>query len=113
MSKLTKVDSYAILWLAHSGMDVAGISKELKLPEKSIINLLEKQNGTNETNNVKTGSEPVGKTRPKTLMINETASKKKKSVSVMTEAASQKNDEIIKNINRTHNDKNIFRPYNG
>lgn len=113
MSKLTKVDGYAILWLSHSGMDVATISKELKLPEKSITNLLEKKNGTNETNKVKTGSEPVGKTKPKTLMINETASKKKKSVSVMTEAASQKNDEIIKNISRKSDNKNIFRPYNG
>lgn len=114
MSKLTKIEGYAALWLSHSGMDVSEISKELKLPEKSIVSLLEKQNTTNENNAVKTGSEPAGKTKPKTLMINETASKKNKSVSVMTEAASQKNDEVIKNMTRKKtNDKSIFRPYNG
>lgn len=115
MSRLSKTEIYAALWLSHTGMEVPAISKELKLSEKSIVSILEKQNTTNENNTIKTGSEPTKKNKSnKSLMINETASKKSKSVSIMTEAASQRNDETIKNaVSKRNNDKDIFRPNNG
>jgi hypothetical protein len=112
MSRLSKTETYAALWLASQGSDVASISKELKIEEKSIVSILEKHNSTN-TDKIKTGSGPTKQNKQKTLMVNETAVKKNKSVSVMTEAASQRNDQVIKNMRSTNNNKNIFRPHNG
>ena len=113
MAKLSKTEKYAIQWLAYQGFDVASISKELKISETSINNILEKNQHINADNKVPSGSEPVGKNnKSKTLMINETAVKKTKSVSVMTEAASQQGDEARKKISVRNNNKNIYRPHN-
>lgn len=110
MSRLSKVDSYAIKWLAHTGLTPSEISKELKLSEEQIMKVLEKEAPLTNTDKVKTGSSPVK--QEKTLMINQTAVKKNKSVSVMTEAASQQNDQELKKPRSAikHN-KDIFRPH--
>lgn len=114
MSRLSKTECYAALWLNHTGMDVPSISKELKISEQSITLTLEKNNKTNSGDKIKNGSAPTTKkNKQKTLMINETSAKKNKSVSVMTEAASQKNDEVLKNMRNNKQNSNIFRPYNG
>lgn len=114
MSKLSKIETYAALWLSYTGMDIPSISKELKITEQSVISILEKNNKTNTNNKIKNGSAPTTKkNQNKSLMINETTSKKNKSVSVMTEAASQQNDEILKNMRNVQKNNNIFRPYNG
>lgn len=111
MVKLSKIETYAILWLSNTGLDSAAISKELKLPEDKIIKVLEKNQPRDNENKVKTGSEPV---KGKSLMINETAGKRNKSVSIMTGAASSVIDEVYKNMpsSNKHNGA-IFRPNNG
>lgn len=109
MAKLSKTEKYAIQWLSYQGLDTASISKELKISETSINNVLEKNQHINGDNKVKSGSEPV-KNKSKTLMINQTAVKKTKSVSIMTEAASQQGDEARKKVSIRNNNKNIYRP---
>jgi hypothetical protein len=111
MPRTSKVEKYAIQWLSYQGFDIASISKELKLPENSIQNILEKNQHINKDNIVPSGSEPVGtKKKPKSLLINETAVKKTNSVAIMTEAASQQVDEARKRISTRNNNKNIYRP---
>lgn len=113
MSKLSKVDSYAIKWLAHTGLNKSEISKELKISEEQIQKVLEKENPMQNNDKVKTGSSPV-KTQNKNLMINQTAGKKTKTVSIMTEAASQHNDQEIKKPRSSNkHSESIFRPHNG
>jgi len=113
MPRISKIETYAILWLNNQGLDIAEISKELKIAEKSVISTLEKNNNTN-IDKIKTGSRPSKKNDDKkSLMINETSIKKNKSVSIMTEAASQKNDEVVKNMRNENSNNNIFRPNNG
>lgn len=111
MSRVSKLEAYAVQWLAYKGNDVAFISKELKIEEQKVTEILEKCENVDNSNKIKTGSGSV-KASEKTLMVNETAVKKTKSVSIMTEAASQKNDEILKNMPPVakHHDA-IFRPH--
>lgn len=109
MSRLSKTETYAILWLNHTGVSVAEISTELNVSEKSVTSILEKHSETNR-DKIKTGSEPTKKKQSKTLMVNETAVKKNKSVSIMTEAASQQSDQVLKNMRSRLSDKGIFRP---
>lgn len=112
MPKLNKTETYAIKWLAHTGLDVSEISKELKVSEQQILRILEKEQPLNNNNKIKDGSSPA-KSNKSNLMINQTAVKKTKSVSVMTEAASQQNDAVNKNLKPYNkNEKNIFRPNN-
>lgn len=111
MARTSKVETYAVQWLAYKGHDVASISKELKIPEKTVLSILEKNENTNNSNKIKTASSKVTGTG-QNLMINETAVKKTKSVSVMTEAASQRNDEVIKNMPpQTKNSGVTYNPY--
>jgi len=109
--QLSKTQSYAIKWLSHSGLDTSTISKELKIAEETVTEVLEKGQPVNE-NKVPNGSEPTKK-KSKNLLINETAVKKSKSVSIMTEAASQRSDEARRVAKNRSSDKNIFRPNNG
>jgi hypothetical protein len=111
MSRLSKTEIYAIKWLASEGEDAGSISKQLKIPEDKIISVLEKNQPMNKEK-IRSGSEP-SKNKQKTLMINETAVKKNKSVSIMTEGASQRNDEVIKNMVSKKEHTAIFRPNNG
>lgn len=110
-NKLSKTEIYAIKWLSHTGMDEAEISKELKISETKIKTALEKGQPINE-NKVPNGKEKA-KQKPKSLLINQTAVKKTNSVSIMTEAASQKGDEARKKAPGRSTDKNIYRPHNG
>lgn len=111
MVKLSKTETYAILWLSHTGLDAAAISKELKLPEEKIIKVLEKKQPMSNDEKIKTGSEPV---QGKNLMINETAGKKTKSVSIMTGAASQAIEQVYKDAPASNKHSGaIFKPNNG
>jgi SH3-like domain-containing protein len=112
MARLSKTEKYAIQWLAHQGWNSVEISQELKLSEQSICNCLEKTQPINDQTVVNTKSTPVV-AKPKSLIINETAAKKTKSVSIMTEAASQQADAARKFVTGRNNDKNIYRPNNG
>lgn len=112
MTRLSKTDKYAILWLSHTGLHSAEISQELKISEENITKVLEKATPMSNDNKISTGSEPV---KSNNLMINETAGKKTKSVSIMTGAASQENDRILKEMkpSSSRHTGAIFRPNNG
>lgn len=111
MSRVSKLETYSVQWLAQKGHDVAFISKELKLSEEKVTEILEKSENVSNENKIKTASDPV-KGSDKSLMINETSVKKTKSVSIMTEAASQRNDEVLKNMNpQSKHSEAIFRPH--
>lgn len=111
MSRLTKNNTYAILWLNHSGMTPEDIVKELDVTIKQVNGVLEKHNSTNTTNSIKTTQQSVG-TNNKNLMITETINKKSKNVAIMTQQASAANDELRKKAsnNSTKNNPSIFRP---
>jgi len=110
MPRSAKTEIYSVLWLHHNKNSVAEISKELNIEEKKIIKILEKHNVTNTSNSTTTASEKA-KNKAANLMINTTANKKTKNVSVMTQAASMSFDEHKKHIStRSLNDKNIFKP---
>jgi transposase len=116
MSRLKKVEKYAIQWLAYKGNDSKNISNELNIPEKTVINCLEKHQEISADNAIKTATSSVSKVKNKNLMITETAAKRNKSVAIMTEAASMVGDELKKSIkNNTQSNKNnesIYRPRN-
>lgn len=87
--KSNKETSYAIQYLSSNmKMSNAEISKELGIPLSEVE---------------KTLGEPVAQEAPKTqskshnLMIRKTSAKGTNNVSIMTEAASQYNDEVKKN----------------
>lgn len=112
MNKVSKANSYAIKWLSYTGLNSSEISKELKISEEQIMKILEKESPAHNDDKVKTGSGPV-KQPKKNLMINQTAGKKAKTVSIMTEAASQNNDqELQKSPTNKRYNKDIFRPHN-
>jgi len=97
----TKIQEYAVKYLHDTmKMDNATIAKELKLKESDVSKILDK-NPTNKQSSTKN------------LMINETSAKKSKNVSIMTQAASMQNDELIKNMNTTNRTQDcIHRPKN-
>lgn len=115
MARISKSNTYAILWLNSQGETVTNISKELNLNESQISDILKKHN--NQTNEKKEGvqttSEPVSnKYKSKDLMITDTVSKTRK-VAIMTKEASEINDTFKKNNVppvSSKMEKNIFRP---
>lgn len=107
MSKISKIQTYAALWLNHNGLSVVKIAEELNLTEKQITNVIEPKKDSG----VKTTSEPVGSSRSKNMMIRETANKKSH-VAIMTKESSMINDEIKKNQVKTKLEETpgIYRP---
>ena len=114
MARLSKKDTYAILWLNHTGLETEDIAKELSVSLQQVNSILEKNNTTNtQTNTIKTVQQPVG-INNKNLMITETSQKKNNTVAIMTQQASAANDEIHKKMSNKNskNDGSIFRPKN-
>lgn len=99
----SRTQEYAVRYLHDiMKMDSNTIAKELKLKITEVNKILSIEN-----------SEPQKpkKITSKDLMINETSAKRNKNVSIMTEAASQMNDELVKNLNKSSRTQNyIFRP---
>ncbi|NBU33452.1 hypothetical protein EB118_23385 [bacterium] len=105
MTKVTKIHEYAVKYL-HSvlQMETKTIAKEIGLTKKQVENVLQlSKNNSIPTNISSTDNE---------LVLNKTQSNNK-GVSIMTQAASTKGDEVIKNmgnvISRTARNA-IFRP---
>lgn len=69
MSRLKKVQQYAIQWLDYHNHDSKYISKDLNVPENTIIKFLEKNRLINTKNKIKTSSSITGKVKNKNLMI--------------------------------------------
>ena len=93
--RLNKTQKYAIQWLLENGHSVEQIIKELKLPEKTVSNFVEKNTKASDKNAVKTTSGPV---TSKDLMIRQTSSKGDHTVAIMTKEASEVNDEFKKKL---------------
>lgn len=107
MAKLSKANTYAILWLNSTGLTADQIMDELGVTDKQVNNVLQQQQPNTPSN---TTADMIN---PKSLMITHTAGKKLNNVSIMTKDASALADEKI----RQHQDvptrdyqRNIFRP---
>jgi hypothetical protein len=99
MAKNKKLIEYSVRYLKNTmKLSDAQIIEELKITELELQNILD--------------SEPKS-TKSKNLMINETSAKKHKTVSIMTQAASQLNDELnkkLQNVKKKQTNDCIFRP---
>lgn len=116
MSRLSKIEIYAIQWLEHQNHSALEIATELKLTEKQVVKALEKVSGVNKPGKIKTVTEPVAKQQKPSLFIMESQNKKNKGVAIMTKEASEKADvERSSTSNSTTNKRtsnSIFRPKN-
>ena len=116
MAKVTKIQNYAILWLNHQGVETIKIADELKLTEKQVLSVLEKgiDPKVSEESTIKTVKSSVAKSKSKDLMITQTSAKGTKNVAIMTQEASQLNDDLKKNNTSTSfsrvKDNIIYRP---
>lgn len=112
MSKITKIQTYAIQWLNHINKTTDEIASELDLTIKQVDSVLEKNQKATSDNQIKTSSSVVGD-KKKNLMIMETSVKKNRSVAIMTKEASYQVDENRKNANGSQARKtsdSIYRP---
>ena len=106
MSKLNKMQKYAIQWLNSQHADHESIAKELDITVKQVTNELKDAPQT----------QTIQKQEPtlsaKELMITHTAQKKTNSIAIMTKEASEIADEAKKKMpsKNTDNIKGIFRP---
>jgi len=112
MAKMNKTLTYAVLWLNNQGLDNSKIADELSLTEKQVKAVVDKSHiAEPQSNSIPTTSSPVGKIKPKDLMITESASRTR-SVSIMTQQASALNDELKKRaVPKPDNQNGIFRPF--
>lgn len=111
MSKINKLNQYAVLWLHSQNTDITDISSETGLSTKQIENIIKKHNDPN-SNTADTNAHQHGpvKSLAKQLMITESAGKRQK-VAIMTKEASQISDEAKKKQTSVNNNKPyIFRP---
>jgi hypothetical protein len=84
-----KQTEYAVMYLHNvMKMSIKNISKELQIDEKDVENLI---------NDPATTNKAKRKSKSHDLMIRKTSAKGANNVSIMTEAASQYNDEAKKN----------------
>ena len=103
MSKITKVQKYAVNWLNSLGWDVDTIAKDLNITSKQVSNVLETEPVT---------QEKVTESKPKNLMITHTSGKQINSVAIMTKEASEVGDVSRNKANTSPSRevKGIFRP---
>lgn len=109
MAKLSRTQTYAILWLNSNGKNIDEISNELSITSKQVSSALEKNSNAGANANI-----PVAKSKAgniPNLMINETAAKKNKGVSIMTKEASEVHDAAkSKLVPKKRDVEGIFRP---
>ena len=102
--KKTKEVEYAVKYLYETQrMSITEISLELGVAEAIVDGII----------NQPKEEKPRKVSKSQNLMSRHTASKNINNVSIMTEAASQLNDELVKNTNSTHSRTSqnaIFRP---
>jgi DNA-directed RNA polymerase specialized sigma54-like protein len=100
----SRTQEYAVHYLHNTmKMDAATIAKELKIKQSDVENIIGK---------VVEESPKPKKISSKDLMISETSAKGTKNVSIMTQAASQMNDELVKHSSNQppRQQPGIFRP---
>jgi orotate phosphoribosyltransferase-like protein len=69
MTRLNKIQEYAIHWLDHNGYGCRNISEELNISEISITKFLEKNKVFNTKTNIKISSSSAGKVKDRNLII--------------------------------------------
>ena len=110
MSRITKSQKYAILWLNSQSKNNHEISKELNLTTKQVNSVL-KSNTKPEnppSNNLETKTKPMGSTNSRNLIIKETNNKQK--VALMSKEFSMMSDEFRKKTTKPKNRKqNIYK----
>jgi NCAIR mutase (PurE)-related protein len=115
MSKITKIQQYAVLWLSSQLVEEQIIATETNLSTKQISTILNKFKIDNPQNQINTTSGPAkAKSKTQQLMITESVGKRQ-NVSIMTKEASQVADEERKKIESIEHKKeasHIFRPSN-
>jgi hypothetical protein len=110
MSKLSKIQIYAMRWLNGINKSSLEISDELSIPENQVIKTLEKL-GTSQADKAAIQTKSSSAAQPIDLMIRHTAGKKTNNVSIMTQEASQLHDSIKQNSTfNPATQKGIFRP---
>ena len=87
--KMTKNMGYAVLWLSSQGKSVEDISVELGLTKRVVSNVLDKQQPA-ATPEVSVSKSALPNSAE--LMIRHTSDKKNNTVTIMTKAASECND---------------------
>lgn len=108
MSRLNKIQVYAIKWLHSQNKNATEIANELGLKEEDVVKNIEKFGTVQENTTIKTAK---SSSKSKNLMINETSAKKNNHVSIMTKEASEYNDSVrAKNQTNPNTQKAIFRP---
>lgn len=97
-----RTQEYAVRYLRDTmKMDAPTIAKELKLKQTEVEKILGDEQETPKPKKISS----------KDLMINETSAKKTRNVSIMTQAASQMNDEMLKAMNNIpKHQPGIYRP---
>lgn len=113
MAKISKAQNYAILWLNNQGIETVKIADELNLTEKQVLSVLEKgiDNKISKDTKIKTVKSVVS-SKSKDMMITKTSAKGTKNVAIMTQEASQLNDELKKqnSTSSRSRDNIIYRP---
>ena len=107
MSRITKVQKYAIQWLNHAGKSVEEISKELDIKPSQISTIISVNSQPEQTNVIAQSA------KTKDLMITHTSGKKINSVAIMTKEASEIADEAKKKVpvvKGSDVERGIFRP---
>jgi predicted transcriptional regulator len=112
-NKITKTQTYAVLYLAGEGSGVSYVAEELGLSPAQVKGVLKRHSPQPAKNDgaIKTKQSPV--TGVRDLMQGETASGNS-TVSVMTEAASQQAQEAVQKAKEASDARDtsdfIFRP---
>lgn len=110
MTRVKKIETYAINWLFSQNVSPESIAQELKLNLDQVVSILEKTHPSSKDKdiNIKT---KTSSSKSKDLMITATSGKKNNNVSIMTKEASEHSDSI-KNPGVHNTSKSIFRPKN-
>lgn len=101
-NKISKSNIYAIKYLLDKGFRVDEISSEINLTTEHIEKIIESEGLANKEAAIK---------KPKDLMINETAVKRNKTVSIMTKEASMQLDHKTPSLKTHQSDTHIFKPF--
>jgi orotate phosphoribosyltransferase-like protein len=102
-SKVSKNNIYAIKYLLDQGWQIENIAEEINLSVEAVQKIIDAENITPQKPQIKTA---------KDLMINETAIKRTKNVSIMTKEASMQLDTKVTNIKNQQSETHIFKPFN-
>jgi hypothetical protein len=104
MSRITKIQKYAVLWLDSQAKNAQEISDELNLTIKQINSVLVSKQPESA---IQTKSKPMGKTSSRNLIMKETNNKQK--VAIMSKEFSMINDELKKTTKPKKKKQNIFK----